>query len=155
MEGFSSNQFSWKKRTLFVVFRDCYSVSESRGGEVYPRIRRLRPHQRVNHRQERRNLHDRPGVDRKSSPRLAKGNPHRKSHRRQSDDVHPAPHDAEFSGRRHGRRHRHRRRRQPLFRGSEPERRDEIRQEVAVRPYLGQVDWRCATGRAPRLPVFY
>ena len=30
MEGFSSNQFSWKKRTLFVVFRDCYSVSESR-----------------------------------------------------------------------------------------------------------------------------
>ena len=31
MEGFSSNQFSWKKHTLFVVCRDCHSASEARG----------------------------------------------------------------------------------------------------------------------------
>jgi hypothetical protein len=31
MEGFSSNHFSWKKHTLFVVFRDCHSVCEARG----------------------------------------------------------------------------------------------------------------------------
>ncbi len=79
----------------------------------------FRPHQRVGHRQERRDLHDRLGVDRKGSPRLAEGNPHRKSQRRESDDVHSAPHDAEFSGRRHGGRHRHRRRGQHLYSGSD------------------------------------
>ncbi len=31
MEGFSNNHFSWKEHTLFVLFRDCHSVSEARG----------------------------------------------------------------------------------------------------------------------------
>ena len=31
MEGFSSNHFSWRKPTLFAVFRDSHSVSEARG----------------------------------------------------------------------------------------------------------------------------
>ena len=43
------------------------------GREVRRRIRRLRPHQRAGHRQERRDLHGRLGVDRTGSPGLAAG----------------------------------------------------------------------------------
>jgi hypothetical protein len=36
MEGFSSNHFSWKKHTLFVIFRNCHSV---RGERTESRLR--------------------------------------------------------------------------------------------------------------------
>ena len=79
---------------------------------------------------ERRHLHGRLGVDRTGSPGLAEGNPDRESQRREGDDLHSRPHDAEFSRWRDGGRHRHRRRRQCLHRGSATEGRDEIRQEL-------------------------
>ena len=75
-------------------------------------------------------------ADSESTERVHPGwqqrDPDRQSQGRQGDDVHSAPHDAEFSRRRHGGRHRHRRRRQYLHRGSTTAGRDEIRQAVGA-----------------------
>ncbi len=89
-------------------------------------------YERPDHRQERRHLHRRLGIDRKGSSGLAEGDPDRQPQRREGDDVHSTPHDAEFSRRRHGGRHRDRRRRQCLHSGSNPAGRDEVRQELEI-----------------------
>ena len=59
------------------------------GREVRRRVSRVRPDERPGHRQERRDLHGRLGIDRTRASRLAARDPDRQPQGRQGDDVHP------------------------------------------------------------------